>query len=87
MLEHLRFAESGSSVVEVCEDAVLSLERVVVLVPGLAVVGVVVETGRASQVTVLRDAQLTVADSLVEQAGYNILRVDVGLASDHIVVD
>ena len=48
------------------EDAILPLESVVVLVPSLPVVRVVVQAGWPSQIAVLCDAQLTVANSLIE---------------------
>lgn len=69
------------------KDAILTLEDVVGFVPCGHVVTVPVDGVGASQVTVLSDALLTVADLFIEQTRHNVLRVDVRLSSNNIVLD
>ena len=69
------------------ENSILALEHVVRIVPSLHVVLVHVNRVGTGQVSMLGDAKFTVAGLFVEQTWHNVLRVDVRLSSDNIVLN
>ena len=73
MLEYFLLAKPVSCIIQMREDAVLPLEHVIVLVPGFAVVRVAIDGVRTGQITNLSDAQLPIADLLIEQSRHDAL--------------
>lgn len=66
--------------------AVLPLENVVRLVPGLHVVLVLILRVWTGQIPMLSDAQPPIVNLLVREAWHDVLRVDVRLSIDDVVL-
>ena len=66
------------------EDAILSLENVVVLFPGCLVVGIPVHA-TSFQISDLSDSLFSIAHLLIQKTGLLSVRVNIGLSTNNVV--